>query len=187
MLIPAPPSSFASFSCPLISTTTGSTLILSSGDAEAQEHHLSRPGADPRAYLLSRSKDLNAILAEAKATPPDLHNIYEGQLDAWQLNESVDDFIQRLPPRATSLSIGPWIWVANPYTEGRANSGRSDILISRGTELLRRALQARSMICKENSQKSQAVVMRLLNQESENLKVQIGALAADTNVLAGKV
>jgi hypothetical protein len=122
-------------------------------------------------------------------SPPDLHNIYEGQYEAWQLNESVDDFLKRLPPRTTSLSVGPWIWVANPFPEAREASGRrakiQEELIPRGQELLIAAKQERDYIRKANAQKT--TVNHLLNQESEKLKERLSKLAEEANVLTGKV
>ncbi|KAI1332191.1 DUF1917-domain-containing protein [Xylariaceae sp. FL0255] len=47
-----------------------------------------------------------------------LHNPYSGQRNAWQLTETVDAFLNRLPPKTTDESDGgPWIWVANPYVK----------------------------------------------------------------------
>jgi hypothetical protein len=48
-----------------------------------------------------------------------LYNPYEGQFCqfcARQLSESVEDFLQRLPPQTTPVSEHiPWIFIANPY------------------------------------------------------------------------
>lgn len=122
--------------------------------------------------------------------PPDLHNIYEGKLDAWQLNEPVDDFLQRLPPLTTNLSIGPWIWVANPYPEGRDRSGCAhvqDELVPRGMNLLQQSLQERYNIRAKNSQNTKGTIAHLLNLEGESLKKQLAKLAEETNVVSGKV
>lgn len=45
-----------------------------------------------------------------------LYNVYEGLPCARQLSETVDEFLQRLPPATTQQSILlPWIFIANPY------------------------------------------------------------------------
>lgn len=47
-----------------------------------------------------------------------LHNPYAGVPYAWQLSESVDDFLARLPPSATDASLElPWIYICNPYVD----------------------------------------------------------------------
>ncbi|ORY67087.1 uncharacterized protein BCR38DRAFT_455952 [Pseudomassariella vexata] len=47
-----------------------------------------------------------------------LHNPYADVPYAWQLSETVDDFLQRLPPATTDEIPGnSWIWICNPYIE----------------------------------------------------------------------
>lgn len=52
--------------------------------------------------------------AAAKST--NLHNPYAGISYAWQLSETLDDFLSRLPPETTDGSEDlPWIFICNPY------------------------------------------------------------------------
>ncbi|KAH6890956.1 hypothetical protein B0T10DRAFT_595013 [Thelonectria olida] len=45
-----------------------------------------------------------------------LHNPYVGVYYAWQLTETIDAFLKRLPPRTTEQADGiPWIYICNPY------------------------------------------------------------------------
>lgn len=45
-----------------------------------------------------------------------LHNPYAGIPYAWQLTESLEDFLKRLPPATTQQSLSlPWIFICNPY------------------------------------------------------------------------
>lgn len=44
-----------------------------------------------------------------------LHNPYEGVPYAWQLTETVDQFLERLPPETTTSDRVPWIFICNPY------------------------------------------------------------------------
>ena len=45
-----------------------------------------------------------------------LHNPYAGVPYAWQLTETVDKFLNRLPPRSTEETPeGSWIYICNPY------------------------------------------------------------------------
>lgn len=50
-----------------------------------------------------------------------LHNPYAGVPYAWQLTESVDDFLTRLPPVTTDQTLEtPWIYICSPYLPGVA-------------------------------------------------------------------
>ncbi|OTA95981.1 hypothetical protein M434DRAFT_160570 [Hypoxylon sp. CO27-5] len=60
------------------------------------------------------------IQAQKKdAVNPDishLHNPYAGIEYAWQLTETIEDFLERVPPATTDETPeNPWIWVCNPY------------------------------------------------------------------------
>lgn len=53
------------------------------------------------------------------------HNPYAGCEHAWQLSESVDYFLDRLPPATTTDKSGlrPWIFICNPYIARKSKSG----------------------------------------------------------------
>ncbi|KAI1848334.1 hypothetical protein JX266_005640 [Neoarthrinium moseri] len=63
-------------------------------------------------------------LQSRKITRPEsshFHNAYAGFPYAWQLTETVDDFLGRLPPATTEGSkAGPWIFICNPFIERRS-------------------------------------------------------------------
>jgi hypothetical protein len=150
-----------------------------------------------------RNKDPNCIAQTQQKNEPqrltrraramsgsDLHNVYQGKPDAWQLGESVGDFLRRLPPLSTPKSFCPWIWVANPHPDGRDRSRRSHVsseFIPRGKQLLQQALVERENIRRANAQEPRGKVNRLLNQESESLNRRITQPAEEKNVLSGKV
>ncbi|KAH7325106.1 hypothetical protein B0I35DRAFT_175549 [Stachybotrys elegans] len=49
-------------------------------------------------------------------TASHLHNPYSGVPYAWQLSETVDAFLDRLPPATTDQSMDvPWIFICNPW------------------------------------------------------------------------
>lgn len=61
----------------------------------------------------------------APGDAPHLHNPYAGVPYAWQLTETVDGFLARLPPRTTTQSLElPWIYICNPWIPrvGRAGT-----------------------------------------------------------------
>ncbi|KAK8150979.1 hypothetical protein G3M48_000005 [Beauveria asiatica] len=52
-----------------------------------------------------------------------LHNPYAGVPFAWQLTETVDNFLARLPPAQTAQTPEtPWIYICNPYIPRVAKS-----------------------------------------------------------------
>ncbi|KAI0467281.1 hypothetical protein F4859DRAFT_525920 [Xylaria cf. heliscus] len=52
-----------------------------------------------------------------------LHNPYAGHTYAWQLNETVDAFLKRLPPATTEGTLGhSWIWICNPYIKRKSRN-----------------------------------------------------------------
>ncbi|KAM0322418.1 hypothetical protein ACHAQA_009485 [Verticillium albo-atrum] len=63
-----------------------------------------------------------------------LHNPYAGIPYAWQLTETVSDFLARLPPATTEATEQcPWIFVCNPYIPRKARAEAQN-QSSRGNE-----------------------------------------------------
>ncbi|KAF5004529.1 hypothetical protein FDECE_8984 [Fusarium decemcellulare] len=63
-----------------------------------------------------------------------LHNPYAGVHYAWQLTETVDDFLARLPPKTTDITEDtPWIFICNPYIS-RVDKSMSQNQFSKGNE-----------------------------------------------------
>lgn len=64
----------------------------------------------------------------------ELHNPYAGVPYAWQLTETVDKFLSRLPPATTAQTPEtPWIYICNPYVP-RVPKSESLSQTSRGNE-----------------------------------------------------
>lgn len=60
------------------------------------------------------------IKSEPDEGLPKLHNPYAGVPYAWQLDETVDAFLARLPPATTDGRPGlDWIYTCNPYVPGQ--------------------------------------------------------------------
>ncbi|KAF2007820.1 DUF1917-domain-containing protein [Amniculicola lignicola CBS 123094] len=137
----------------------------------------------------AHKQDLNCVLVKTRAMPPpDLFNPLQGRPDAWQLEETVDDFIKRLPPLTTSASVVEWIWVSNPHRSAQIQSGPMHVadLVRRGSQLLKHSLEDREDVQAQSFQKAQGTVMRMLHQAGEDLKTRLNELAAQTNVISGK-
>lgn len=120
-----------------------------------------------------------------------LFNPGQGSPDAWQLNESVDDFVRRLPPLSTSVFTCAWIWAHNPHFDVRDKnkvvSHRVDEFRSRGSELLGHSLQTRQQLQGNNLHRPKAALTKALNGESKALQQRISDLAVECGILSGKV
>jgi hypothetical protein len=148
-------------------------------------------------FLLDRRDMEEARLArqgKRKREPspePVLFNPGQGSPDAWQLGESPDDFVRRLPPLTTSVSACSWIWVHNPHFDRRDKnkymSHRADEFRCRGSELLGQSIQTRQRIQSEGLHGPKATVARSLGQESKALQQRITDLAVECEILSGKV
>ncbi|KAI8627568.1 DUF1917-domain-containing protein [Xylariaceae sp. FL1651] len=63
------------------------------------------------------------------------HNPYAGLRYAWQLTESVDAFLNRLPPATTEETPGnSWIWICNPYIKRKSKSEAENQLVRGGED-----------------------------------------------------
>jgi hypothetical protein len=119
----------------------------------------------------------------------ELFNPLQGQLDAWQLGESVDEFVRRLPPLTTSIFTCPWIWAVNPHRNPRDKSPcpRVDEFTTCGLKLLQQSLDNRRKIQESGAARPKGSLTKQLSQESKSLQDRIASLAKDTRVLSGKV
>jgi hypothetical protein len=135
-----------------------------------------------------------ARLGKRKREPspePVLFNPGQGSPDAWQLSESAEDFVRRLPPLTTSVFTCAWIWVHNPHFDARDKnkyaSHSVDEFRSRGSDLLGQSIQARQHIQTKGLHGPKAVLIRSLNEESKALQQRITDLAVKCEILSGKV
>ncbi|KAI1489682.1 hypothetical protein F5X96DRAFT_679574 [Biscogniauxia mediterranea] len=133
-----------------------------------------------------------------------LHNPFAGVPYAWQLTETVDAFLERLPPATTDATLqNPWIWICNPYIERKAKAeaenqmvrgGEDEMpeeegarvrdLVEAGEERLHFAADFINM-CKQSGQ-SQAFVTRESRKAGTDAAKDILALAKELRVTCGK-
>lgn len=98
---------------------------------DIDEHDTVHPGRKKS----SASSPSSAAMTPAAAAPK-LHNPYEGQLSAKQLNETMDAFLSRLPPATTDVTPDiPWIYVANPFIPREGGAGGEEAPGESGTQL----------------------------------------------------
>ncbi|KAK2015366.1 DUF1917-domain-containing protein [Colletotrichum eremochloae] len=133
-----------------------------------------------------------------------LHNPYAGVPYAWQLTETVDDFLARLPPRTTEQDDDlPWIFICNPYIRrkdkfeaqnqrSRGNEdeapeeegSRLDTLIEGGVERLNILLNFKQGV--STTKMSMAAKMREIDKEKKEAIQDILGLAHACKIKAGK-
>jgi hypothetical protein len=122
---------------------------------------------------------------------PIVFNPGQDSPDAWQLGESAEDFVKRLPPLTTSVFTCTWIWVHNPHLDPRDKDAytmhRADEFRSSGSDLLSQSIQARQQIVIQGLHRPKAAITRSLNQERKALQQRITDLAVKCDILSGKV
>lgn len=118
---------------------------------------------------------------------PVLCNPGQGSSDSWQLGESVDDFVRRVPPLTTTDCA--WIWAHNPRRDPHTGSMSHDVyeFRNRGKDLLDQSLQARQKIETKGAHGPKAAMNKALNAESKALQQRIADLAVNCGILSGKV
>lgn len=153
-----------------------------------------RAGASAANFLLDRraiEKERLAGSGQREREPSSelaVFNPGQGSHDAWQLGETVDEFIQRLPPLTTQSCISPWIWVHNPSPDYRNESisHDADEFRSRGRDLLSRSIQTRQQLQGKGLHGSKVALTKSLDQESKALQQRITELAVECGILSGK-
>jgi hypothetical protein len=134
-----------------------------------------------------------------------LHNPYAGDKHARQLTESVDAFLDRLPPATTEQIPGhSWIWIYNPYIKRKAKSeaanqqvrgGEDEIPEDEGADLatLMKAGEERldfassfNNECRKSGQ-SKGIITREIRKDGFDSAKDILDLAKGLRVTSGKV
>ncbi|KAF4911583.1 UPF0696 protein C11orf68-like protein [Colletotrichum viniferum] len=106
----------------------GDEDIIEGLEARVNSFNVAQWWEETRAVQLNR---------KAKAEPADstkLHNPYAGVPYAWQLTETLSDFLNRLPPETTEGTADvPWIFICNPFIP-RKSRFLAQNQLSRGNE-----------------------------------------------------
>jgi hypothetical protein len=137
-----------------------------------------------------------------------LYNPYEGHPNGRQLGETVEQFLERLPPATTPQSNEvPWIFIANPFREKPVKSENAvdeknlstdeegpmaddenwAEFVRKGGLLLEELKRARHQIEKANLGKAQQTITKKLNPKRDDVVRRLLALAVDLKCASGKV
>ncbi|UZP42446.1 hypothetical protein NXS19_010262 [Fusarium pseudograminearum] len=94
-------------------------LLTDTGDEETvMDLHRRVQDFDVQGWMLQQQQSPGRPIPRKHihADTPHLHNPYAGVHYAWQLTETVDEFLTRMPPRTTDITEDtPWIFICNPY------------------------------------------------------------------------
>ncbi len=139
--------------------------------------------------LIEPAKPLqNAHVLEVDSEPPpepELYNPYEGNEMAKQLHEPLVDFLARLKPSITPLSLGPWIWIVYAHAK---RCGKSDIagLKQEGHRLLENFASQRRSLEARNPDSHPGAITKMLRAARDLLEEDIVKLARAKNLMNGK-
>jgi hypothetical protein len=125
-------------------------------------------------------------------TKPTLEDTrFEGNLSAWQHNETIQDFLRRLPvDDPKTENVGPWLWVGNPQIKisHREHERQRDeaAFVKGGQQLLNDFLNMKSKIEATNKDKAPQTITRYMRPYREQLENDLHQLAVKSHLTTGK-
>jgi hypothetical protein len=156
--------------------------------------------------ILSPTEMANLSIISARSSKTaTLYNPYEGQRCGRQLGETVDEFLQRLPPSTTMKETAvPWIFISNPFRKAPrsqveysqhwlANEGppheESDWaqFVKVGEKLLEELTSIKHAIEKKRAGQSKAAIAKAVNVEKEVIVQKLLDKAVELHCTSGKV
>lgn len=92
------------------------------------EQSWARKETSPSITEIADQNIIKMTVIESEKNITKLYNPYQGNLAGRQLEETVDQFLKRLPPATSKVSLNlPWIFIANPFRpRPRSSSGTHD-------------------------------------------------------------
>lgn len=141
------------------------------------------PHLFPVVAAASRAK---TQVASASTSKP-LYNPYDGLSCARQLDESVEDFLKRLPPLSTSVSHHcPWIFIANPHASSRPTDKDQGAFMHGAEEMLEQYTKSENDIETSMAGKAKSSITRKLTPIRKALEAELLAKAKEKNFTIGK-
>lgn len=116
---------------------------------------------------------------------------FKGRADAWQQDESILDFLRRLPVGDPGTAkVGPWLWVSSSQISRSHQEQRGkadpDTFIDLGEDLKRAFISKRSQTEAENPGKAQATISRKMGPYRDQLEEDLLSAAVKTYTTCGK-
>lgn len=115
---------------------------------------------------------------------------FKGRADAWQQDESINDFLKRLPVTEPETAIvGPWLWVSSPQVNRQQREQRADIdaFVEIGEDLKEAFMKQRSKIESENLGKAVATITRKMGPYRDQLEEDFLSAAVKTGKLIDEI
>jgi hypothetical protein len=194
------------------STLSSTRLTIQSGDEAVKQDFEDRAGAfSVAAWWKHRISSLTDIANFNTARDVDkqtavLYNPYEGVFCGRQLNEEVEEFLERLPPATTPVSgLIPWIFIANPYRKApkvlKVEKGQEDLnyegppdadsdwarFVVLGGSLLNELTNTRHDIEKKMAGATKSAVTKTVNVQKDMIVKKLLDTAVDCHCTSGKV
>ncbi|KAL8949863.1 MAG: hypothetical protein Q9222_004056 [Ikaeria aurantiellina] len=156
---------------------------------------------DPAPYWAHHEHLLPVVAAKAKAkaqaqaqassspnpAEKSLYNLYEGKPCGRQLNESVEQFLKRLPPLTTKSSAAyPWIYIANPYATSRPTDSDQAGFMHDGEQLLEEFGEKKDEIETSMAGKAKSTITRKLTPLRKALEENLLVKAKEKGFTSGK-
>lgn len=119
------------------------------------------------------------------------HDRSKGHPAAWQQDETIDDFLKRLPVADPgTANVGPWLWVGNPQISWsqKKHAEKEDVeaFVEAGEELLEAFLKRKSKTEAENPDKAPATITRYMRPYRDQLEEDLLRAAVETGTTCGK-
>lgn len=116
---------------------------------------------------------------------------FQGDLASWQQNESLRDFLDRLPVADPSTAkVGPWLWVRSPQISWsrKKHLEKEDVTAfeEAGQSLLLEFRKRRLKMEGDNPDKSAATITRYMNPYRDQLEESLLQAAVKTHTTCGK-
>ena len=114
---------------------------------------------------------------------------YKGRPDAWQHNETINDFLRRLPvTEPETANVGPWLWVSSPNVSRtrQQREGKADVDAFRetGNELLDAFMNRKSKTEAEHEGKAPATITRKMGPYRDQLEEDLLSAAVKTGMFS---
>lgn len=150
---------------------------------------------DPSQYWSNHHQLLPVMAAASRAKAQSnslspsmpVYNLYEGQICGRQLSETVEEFLKRLPPLTTHVSLTcPWIYIANPHARSRPTDYDQSSFMEAAEALLEEFTEQKDGIEKSMAGKAKGTITKKLTPFRKTLEEKLLAKAKETKFTSGK-
>ncbi|KAJ5046574.1 uncharacterized protein L3040_003813 [Drepanopeziza brunnea f. sp. 'multigermtubi'] len=158
--------------------------------------------AKRRPSLIDIARENTEAAAKSEKKKALLYNPYAGFRCARQLEEKVENFLERLPPATTPVSEDfPWIYIANPYHKAEKGQGGRKLadeeapstgdanwaeFVREGTRLLHQLTDLRHEVEKQNPKKAKSTITTMIKDRKDSIVDKILDKAEELKCTSGK-